>query len=148
MTPTAQPGCTSPSNRANTASVLGLRCCMCRGSSAATLELSADERADGGSEGHGEGAPENDAYRGMTDVGATRPGADGAKSGESSERRDRNHQHDIPAGDSSTTSSGIAAPDAKVAAEVSAACIGRATVISEMPSSSRACAPSASLAIS
>ena len=53
----------------------------------------------------------------------------------------------IPIGDRNTASSGMAAPDAKVTAEVSAACTGRATVMSEMPSSSRAWAPSASLAI-
>ena len=53
-----------------------------------------------------------------------------------------------PAGAASVANSGMLAPAAKVAAEVSAACTGRATVISEMPSSSRACAPSASLAIS
>ena len=46
-----------------------------------------------------------------------------------------------PAGDTSTISSGMAAPTVKVAAEVSAAWIGRAVVASEIPSSSRACAP-------
>ena len=38
-----------------------------------------------------------------------------------------------------TTSKGSAAPAAKVAAEVSAACTGRAVLISEIPSSSRKC---------
>jgi hypothetical protein len=49
---------------------------------------------------------------------------------------------------SKTIESGSAAPTAKVDAEVSAAWTGRAVVTSEMPSSSRACAPSASFAIS
>ena len=43
-----------------------------------------------------------------------------------------------PAGDTTTMSKGMAAPTANVAAEVSAACTGRAVVISEIPSSSRA----------
>ena len=47
-----------------------------------------------------------------------------------------------------TISKGRAAPTANVAAEVNAAWIGRAVVISDMPSSSRACTPSASFAIS
>jgi hypothetical protein len=46
-------------------------------------------------------------------------------------------------GDASTSASGAAAPAENVAAEVSAAWIGLAAVISDMPSSSRACAPSA-----
>jgi hypothetical protein len=44
----------------------------------------------------------------------------------------------IDAGDTMTMGSGIAAPAAKVAADVKAAWIGRAVVISEIPSSSRA----------
>ena len=50
-------------------------------------------------------------------------------------------------GETMTMARGIAAPTAKVAAEVSAAWIGRAVVISDMPSSSCAWAASASLAI-
>ena len=52
------------------------------------------------------------------------------------------------AGTAATASSGSAAPTAKLAADVIAAWIGRALSVSEMPSSSRACAPSASCAIS
>ena len=47
-----------------------------------------------------------------------------------------------------TAASGIAAPTAKLAAEVNAAWIGFALSVFEMPSSSRACAPSASCAMS
>jgi hypothetical protein len=43
-----------------------------------------------------------------------------------------------PAGATTTMSKGMAAPTENVAAEVSAACTGRAVVISEIPSSSRA----------
>ena len=43
-----------------------------------------------------------------------------------------------PAGARTTISKGMAAPTENVAAEVSAACTGRAVVISEIPSSSRA----------
>src|SRR5665213_924389 len=43
-----------------------------------------------------------------------------------------------PGGDITTISKGIAAPTENDAAEVSAACTGRAVVISEIPSSSRA----------
>src|ERR1700686_4654477 len=43
-----------------------------------------------------------------------------------------------PGGDTTTMSKGIAAPTENDAAEVSAACTGRAVVISEIPSSSRA----------
>ena len=42
---------------------------------------------------------------------------------------------------------GPAAPTENVAADASAACIGRAVLISETPSSSRACAPKTSLAV-
>jgi hypothetical protein len=42
------------------------------------------------------------------------------------------------AGETSTINRGMAAPTANVAAEVSAAWTGRAVVISEIPSSSRA----------
>lgn len=46
------------------------------------------------------------------------------------------------------TASGSAAPSAKLPAEARAACSGLALNASEMPSSSRACAPSASWRIS
>ena len=46
--------------------------------------------------------------------------------------------------ETAATITGSAAPTAKVAAEASAACSGRAVWISERPSSSRACAPRAS----
>ena len=52
------------------------------------------------------------------------------------------------AGDTTTMSKGMAAPTENVAADVSAACTGRAVVISEIPSSSRAWAVKASFAIS
>ena len=45
-----------------------------------------------------------------------------------------------PAGDTTTMSKGMAAPTENVTADVSAACTGRALVIFEIPSSSRACA--------
>jgi len=51
-------------------------------------------------------------------------------------------------GTASATARGTAAPAAKLAAEASAACSGRAARAWQMPSSSRACAPSASCAIS
>ena len=51
------------------------------------------------------------------------------------------------AGDSAATASGNAASAAKLAADVSAAYTGRALIVEEMPSSSRACEPSASCAI-
>ena len=54
----------------------------------------------------------------------------------------------IPVGTSNTTASGNAAHAAKLSADTSAACKGFAIVISEIPSSSRACAPSASCAMS
>lgn len=47
-----------------------------------------------------------------------------------------------------TASSGMAAPTEKLAADVKLLEIGRALSVSEIPSSSRACAPSASWAIS
>ena len=47
-----------------------------------------------------------------------------------------------------TISSGIVAPVTKVSADVRAAWTGRAVMVSEMPRSSRAWAPSASAAIS
>ena len=50
-------------------------------------------------------------------------------------------------GEPRTSRSGAAAPTEKVAADANAACTGRAVLVSEMPSSSRACAPSASFAI-
>ena len=53
-----------------------------------------------------------------------------------------------PAGDTTTMSKGMAAPTENVAADVSAACTGRAVVIYEIPSSSRAWAVKASFAIS
>jgi hypothetical protein len=53
-----------------------------------------------------------------------------------------------PAGDTTTMSTGIAAPTENDAAEVSAARTGRAVVVSEIPSSSRACALRASFAVS
>ena len=53
----------------------------------------------------------------------------------------------LPSGNRNTINSGMAAPTEKVAAEVRAAWIGRAWVNSEMPSSSRAWAPSASCAV-
>ena len=53
-----------------------------------------------------------------------------------------------PAGDRTTISKGMAAPTENAAADVSAACTGRAVVISEIPSSSRAWAVKASFAIS
>jgi hypothetical protein len=46
-------------------------------------------------------------------------------------------------GDTTTMSNGITAPTENVAADVKVACTGRAVVISEMPSSSRAWAVSA-----
>ena len=49
-----------------------------------------------------------------------------------------------PAGDTTITSKGIAAPTEKVAAEASAARTGRAVVMFEIPSSSRAWAVKAS----
>ena len=52
------------------------------------------------------------------------------------------------AGDTTTISKGTAAPVENVTADVSAACTGRAVVISEIPSSSRAWAPKASFAVS
>ena len=52
-----------------------------------------------------------------------------------------------PAGDTKTMSRGMAAPTENDAADVSAACTGRAVVISEIPSSSRAWALRASFAI-
>jgi hypothetical protein len=48
----------------------------------------------------------------------------------------------ILGGDTKTISNGMAAPMENVAADVNAACTGRAVVISEMPSSSRAWAVS------
>ncbi|MDT4858722.1 hypothetical protein FQZ97_932030 [compost metagenome] len=51
------------------------------------------------------------------------------------------------AGASHTMASGIIAPTAKVRADVRAATIGLAVEISEMPSSSRACASSGSFCI-
>ena len=45
------------------------------------------------------------------------------------------------AGDTTTMSRGIAAPTEKVAADVRAACTGRAVVISDIPNSSRASPP-------
>jgi hypothetical protein len=51
------------------------------------------------------------------------------------------------AGDTTTMSKGMAAPTENVAADVNAACTGRAVVISEIPSSSRAWAVKASFAI-
>ena len=53
-----------------------------------------------------------------------------------------------PAGDTTTMSKGMAAPTDNVAAEVNAACTGRALVISDIPSSSRAWALTAYFAIS
>src|SRR6185503_15059381 len=53
-----------------------------------------------------------------------------------------------PAGDTTTMSKGMAAPTENITADVSAACTGRAVVISEIPSSSRAWAVKASFAIS
>ena len=52
------------------------------------------------------------------------------------------------AGDSIAMTSGSAAPRANVPAEDIAACTGRAPRVSEMPSSSRACAARASCSIS
>ena len=52
------------------------------------------------------------------------------------------------AGDTTTMSNGMTAPTENDAAEVSAAYTGRAVVISEIPSSSRAWAPKASFAVS
>src|ERR1022692_4116839 len=52
------------------------------------------------------------------------------------------------AGDTTTLSRGMAAPTENDAADVNAACTGRAVVISEMPRSLRAGAPQASFAIS
>ena len=52
------------------------------------------------------------------------------------------------AGDTTTMSNGMAAPTENITADVSAACTGRAVVISEIPSSSRAWAVKASFAIS
>ena len=54
----------------------------------------------------------------------------------------------IVVGTSNTTASGNAAPTAKLIADANAACKGFAIVISEIPSSSRACAPRASCAMS
>ena len=51
-------------------------------------------------------------------------------------------------GETSVRTRGAAAPREKVAAEAKAACTGRAVLISEIPSSSRAWAPNASFAIS
>ena len=49
------------------------------------------------------------------------------------------------AGDAVTTTAiGNSAPTEKLAAEADAACVGRAAVVAENPSSSRACAPTAS----
>ena len=53
-----------------------------------------------------------------------------------------------PAGDTTTMSKGMAAPKENDTADVSAACTGRAVVISEIPSSSCAWALKASFAIS
>lgn len=53
-----------------------------------------------------------------------------------------------PAGDTTTMSKGMAAPTENITADVNAACTGRAVVISEIPSSSRAWAVKASFAIS
>src|ERR1017187_7864635 len=53
-----------------------------------------------------------------------------------------------PVGDTTTISKGIAAPTVNDAAEASAACTGRAVVVFEIPSSSRAGAPKASFALS
>ena len=53
-----------------------------------------------------------------------------------------------PVGDTTTMSKGIAAPTANDAADVSAACTGRAAVTSEIPSSSRAWAARASFVVS
>ena len=51
------------------------------------------------------------------------------------------------AGSKGTIRSGSAAPTANVPAEANAACTGFATCVSDMPSSSRACAPIASCCI-
>ena len=53
-----------------------------------------------------------------------------------------------PAGDTTTMSKGIAAPTENDAADVSAACTGRAAVAAEIPSSSRAWAAKASFVVS
>src|SRR6185503_5960097 len=53
----------------------------------------------------------------------------------------------LVSGVTSTVRSGIPAPTAKVTADASAACTGRAVKLSEMPSSSLACAANASWAI-
>ena len=64
-----------------------------------------------------------------------------------SEPADTNHEIRVD-GEAKTIIKGMAAPTAKVTADVNAACTGRATICADRPNSSRACVANASRAVS
>lgn len=98
----------------------------------------ADEMADPGRNGHREGSPERDPRRRPQDGGPANFRSECSRTARKTNEPAETRYTTRFAGETAATSSGKAAPDEKVAADVSAAWIGRAVVNSEMPSSSRA----------
>ena len=98
----------------------------------------ADELADAGRHGHGQCS--QNATRVVARMMSAPPAF--APSAPSRARKPKDAMDtigmSIVGGDTTTMSNGMAAPTENVVADVRAACTGRAVVISEMPSSSRA----------
>ena len=83
-------------------------------------------------------SPERHAQCRAQNVGTACLGANGSQQSEKGERRGRDDRDEQVDGETTTISKGMAAPTENMMADVSAACTGRALVISEIPSSSRA----------
>ena len=91
---------------------------------------------------HGQRAQDRDAQGGRPL--ARRAGGQRPQRGQTGDGRTVTVQINGPVGVTAATARGKAAPPAKQAADATAACTGRARLCSRMPSSSRACASSAS----
>ena len=107
-----------------------------------------EQLPDSSGECHRQRTPECHPGAGTQDVRAACFCTDRAQKSEKSQDAADTMGTRALADDTTTINRGMAAPAENVTADVSAACTGRAVVMSEIPSSSRACAVKASFAIS
>ena len=111
------------------------------------LDRQSEQGPDGGGQAHSERAPERHAHRRVTG-GAPPTPADSAPSTNNDTSEAPAIANDALEAAATAVARGKAAPTANLPADAKAACTGLALRASLNPSSSRACAPSASLAIS
>ena len=112
-----------------------------------SLDNRAEKFTDTGGQSHRQRAPECHSGRAAQNIGTARSRPDRTQKSEKTQRRSGHNRDERAGGRYDDHEHGIAAPKENDAAEVSAACTGRAVVISEIPSSSRAWALKASFAI-